>query len=660
MKIIVKLILCLLCFSPALIAQTTNVSATVSDTDGTTWTNATWTATLYNPSGGQRPVNRNTGQPITTTYTGTTDVAGNLAVTLTPNTVIDPSGTQWQFTVCSNTSAPCSTVSPISISGASQSISAQLSAGLKTPRIDANGGNARAYGPVEINTPVLSGASYFNTTNLVQMYYFNGAWSSGALPEGCSSTSTGNLNCSGTGTFNTVAAQATNLIGNPLDFGGSTADAQIAACFAVYQICDARSYGATNQTISSTVSIGISSHQTLLLDQATTYIPASSTTTLFILGAQAEVHGLHIDASGVSGYSVPAVMIQGPLYAQDHFSISDFQLIGPTSNPASGSAGIAMVSASSSSPVSFLSAHNIRIVGFYSGVLLQSSGSGYVNGNSFTNLSLLNAINGIDIQANSTTSGSQTSGNVFANVQAEASGGMTTISMSGVGPIVGNTLVNVLSWDGPSPSCTITAANAKQNYISGWLQNGCNDSSGQLPPDANTTFNTSGPTSFMIGTEGGASNWLAFLPTTYGDSIFFLQNTANLFCLGPGLTNSNALCLNNTGTATASTINATSGYNVNGAPLASANLSDSSTLCHSDGTNCQVPTRGVTSLGSGAATVSTSAACTVGASCVYKLANCGVSGTPGILSVGTVTAGTQFEVLSTSTTDASAVCWQIN
>ncbi len=91
----------------------------------------------------------------------------------------------------------------------------------------------------------------------------------------------------------------------------------------------------------------------------------------------------------------------------------------------------------------------------------------------------------------------------------------------------------------------------------------------------------------------------------------------------------------------------------------------------SDGSTTNGPaqsTYGYATLASGTVTVSNSAACTPSATCVYKLANCGVNGSTaiGTLSIGTVSAGTSFVINSESATatvvtgDTSNVCWQIN
>jgi len=90
------------------------------------------------------------------------------------------------------------------------------------------------------------------------------------------------------------------------------------------------------------------------------------------------------------------------------------------------------------------------------------------------------------------------------------------------------------------------------------------------------------------------------------------------------------------------------------------------------GSNWFVYTRGNTLVGktflvSGTKTVSYSGACTPSTDCVYKLTNCGPSGTAiGVPSIGTVTAGTSFVINSLSSTntvvtgDTSAICYAIN
>lgn len=70
-------------------------------------------------------------------------------------------------------------------------------------------------------------------------------------------------------------------------------------------------------------------------------------------------------------------------------------------------------------------------------------------------------------------------------------------------------------------------------------------------------------------------------------------------------------------------------------------------------------TAGTATLTAGTVTVSSAAACTIGTACTYQLTNCGTGGTVGVLSVGTITAGTSFVINSSSSTDTSTVCWEI-
>jgi hypothetical protein len=86
------------------------------------------------------------------------------------------------------------------------------------------------------------------------------------------------------------------------------------------------------------------------------------------------------------------------------------------------------------------------------------------------------------------------------------------------------------------------------------------------------------------------------------------------------------------------------------------------------GPNTKGLTEGLATLSSGTVTVSTTAACPPGASCVYTLTDCGASGSTlgARFGVGTVVAGTSFviDAWSTSkavvTTDNSSVCWAIH
>jgi hypothetical protein len=120
-------------FSPAAHAQTqTNVTATVVDPIGIPYANGTYSVQLI-PSGTNPTVN---GNSIGGAFNGSTDANGRFNIALWPNGNISPAGTKWQFTVCVSpgvqpplgTGGQCTPPTTVTISGASQSLSATLDA----------------------------------------------------------------------------------------------------------------------------------------------------------------------------------------------------------------------------------------------------------------------------------------------------------------------------------------------------------------------------------------------------------------------------------------------------------------------------------------------------------------------------------------------------
>jgi hypothetical protein len=165
-----------LCVAFSAMAQNTNVTGTITDSDGIVWANGTWSASLYNPSGTQRPVYCNTGQPVQTDFQNQTlSNLGVLTATLPDNNLVCPSGTRWIFTIQSDTSAVPSVLPPALISGASQNISTFLSTGVTAPRFIGDG-LAFGYSSLEVS-PVTNGSQFKNTTD--GNFYFYSCSSSG-------------------------------------------------------------------------------------------------------------------------------------------------------------------------------------------------------------------------------------------------------------------------------------------------------------------------------------------------------------------------------------------------------------------------------------------------------------------------------------------------
>lgn len=135
MKTTHKLIWLWLLLSSAALAQFTTVTGTVTDPNGLKYAFGTIASVIVSSS---TPVFSSNSQPYfqPTQATGLSSV-GTFTVRLADNTQLSPGGTTWTFTVCSagGTVQPafgkgpiCFVVSGVTISGASQDISATLSA----------------------------------------------------------------------------------------------------------------------------------------------------------------------------------------------------------------------------------------------------------------------------------------------------------------------------------------------------------------------------------------------------------------------------------------------------------------------------------------------------------------------------------------------------
>ena len=91
-------------------AQTTAVTATISDTSGQVWNNGSYTITFFPVPGKPGPYFYN-GNPFSPqVYTGFMSNTGVLSISLPSNNFITPSGNLWTFTVCPQASSSCEAV----------------------------------------------------------------------------------------------------------------------------------------------------------------------------------------------------------------------------------------------------------------------------------------------------------------------------------------------------------------------------------------------------------------------------------------------------------------------------------------------------------------------------------------------------------------------
>ncbi len=130
-------------------AQTTAVTATITDTDGQTWNNGFWSATLYNPFPANPPSYN--GVPLTAAQmnlSGFMDGSGVLTGTFSDNSLLAPNGTQWNITLCPQANVQCST-GLTAIIGSSANLSTLFSSYTKPIRIPASW-NAYMYVDTEV------------------------------------------------------------------------------------------------------------------------------------------------------------------------------------------------------------------------------------------------------------------------------------------------------------------------------------------------------------------------------------------------------------------------------------------------------------------------------------------------------------------------------
>lgn len=193
-----KLILFLfLVLSSFIFGQSTVVTFQVTDTpDNQAWNNGTWTVQLQPLTGNITNTNFiivGTTTPVPNIIqSGLLNGSGGGSVTLTPNSAINPIGSQWNFTVCPQASTSCFSQT-IFIFGTTQTIT------IAPPSIRINALKMiLAYADPEVNTGV--GQIYYNLN-------------------------TGNLRvctqviCNGSG-FSTIAGSGGNgCIANPFDGG---------------------------------------------------------------------------------------------------------------------------------------------------------------------------------------------------------------------------------------------------------------------------------------------------------------------------------------------------------------------------------------------------------------------------------------------------------
>jgi len=489
-----------------------------------------------------------------------------------------------------------------------------------------------------------------------------------ATSQNTSASETSGCPLSGCAYTGSVTLPALNRVIYADQMSGSTADVKISNAITALGtsggVVDVTGFGATTQTIAATVNVP-ANVWIRGNGRVTDFQPSSaSVTPMFSINSPtASMTGIMADLTGLSANTWTGCVFtisgnfnfgKSGIYQA---TLSDFSISAGNQNSGSG---VCMSSTSDiTNPVAGLSIRHFFIVGTQNGISLSATGSsGWVNGNTFADgwINQSSGTNSCGVLLHSTqNSPGGIWGNSFTQMDYEANGISTNhaVCMTGSGTVIG-TLWQGGMWDvvtpvhyDCSPSCSSThyVYNDFKGFIDGKWERGA-------PAYDNYE-------SLFQNTQNFAGVWTANnFNSTLGSYSFngapvLVENGSNNTGIQPqahgGLV---------------SVQDPTSGY----APLAASQFNvgpnlviPSTTVGYTGaGTKISMPTQGTVVLAAGKATVRTSAACTVGATCFYQLTNCGTGGTVGMLSVGTISAGTSFEINSSSATDTSTVCWQVN
>ena len=270
---------------------------------------------------------------------------------------------------------------------------------------------------------------------------------------------------------------------------GATADVKIANCTAALPsggICDATGFGATTQSIAATVTVP--SGVWLRGSLATKFQPAS-VIDVFNLSPTARISGIWVDTANLTANTfnryVFGIGADGQNFVQvgasETTTLENFRITA--TNQVSNGIGVEVSATSSSTnSVSFVTVRNGRIAGMNSGYFFLTSGTGYITGNTFDNLS--NTVGGTQGNGFFMIAGGSIGiiGNQFTNDSFEG-GGATSgagVGLTGTAPIQDNQFVNLVVWDTVSGAVPfdISDAAASDNWFQGRFDGTVTDGAG--------------------------------------------------------------------------------------------------------------------------------------------------------------------------------------
>lgn len=255
----------------------------------------------------------------------------------------------------------------------------------------------------------------------------------------------------GTGFAQAAPGQSAEGVLSVRAFSGNTVGAQIQAALAALPsgggIVDARGLGPGKKIISSTIKV--SAGQTLLLNPATELQPASPRMTMVSVAAGATLKGGNFDTTNQPSFNGRVISLTGNYEARSsvgsartHTLISDIKI-----NGGRGGDGIYLSGTSTASQsAAFVVFSDISVEGMGNCVHLYASGSGWVNGNLFVDVTC--TYSGVGIYMN-VASGGVIEANQFVNFGFQYGVNESTagIMLAGAGLIRYNLFSQVVIWD---------------------------------------------------------------------------------------------------------------------------------------------------------------------------------------------------------------------
>ncbi len=159
-------------------AQNTALTATVVDSDSTTWASGSWSIVFVPnsnyPNISSYTINGAALSPSILHQSGSLNGSGQLSATIYNSGLIQPAGSGWAITVCPNASAPCGLYN-FATASSSQDISSGLTSTIPAPRFHPVSGT---YGYIdgEATMALVPGSTYFNVTSNTQRIWNGSAW----------------------------------------------------------------------------------------------------------------------------------------------------------------------------------------------------------------------------------------------------------------------------------------------------------------------------------------------------------------------------------------------------------------------------------------------------------------------------------------------------